>query len=932
MKMSKSSLSAKSKIHLFHSEDVTYLLDTLTEGVQVIDHTGRYLYVNAVFSDVLETPVQQLVMTKVTDHSSAKDNSIYLSYLEVCIKKRIPQHFDYEFTYPDKSSEWLSFDVKPIKEGILVVSRQITSLTKAEKKLKKALHLNTFISQVNQHIVRIKDQAGLFKNACRIAIEFGKFRMAWIGLFDFKVKTIHVVDHYGMSDKEFVLFKKIHYQKHGPQDHVLRTKSYYICNDIENEPELESWRPFAQKYHIRSCIILPVMKENVVIGTFNLYSEEINFSNQGEIDLFIELAGDISYALDKFAKLKRQQELENLLIQNEKRYRALIEKGSDMITLVKENGELIYCSASVTKVLGYSQKELLHNSDITFVHPKDRKAFIEHIRKIASEPGASFSNQQRLLHKDGHSIYCEGTVTNMLHEPGLNAIVSSFRDITERKLAERKLKRSEAFTSGILNSLSSHIAVVDEKGTIIAVNETWNKFALENDGIDVLRTGVGSNYFDVCAQSQLEGVQDATLVLQGLKDVMSSKSEDFYLEYPCHSPDKQRWFGMRIIKFDGDEPMLVVAHQDISQRKLAEENLTKSEASLNEAQGIAHLGNWEMNLYSQEVFWSNEAYRIFGIPQSDKKQIYSSWIKLIHENDLASVTAAVKEARENFTDTILNYRIRLKDGQIKHINTKSKFKFNAEGVAVGLLGIVLDVTDKKIAEEEKEKMVADIILHSKNLEQFAYIVSHNLRAPIANILGLASLLKGTLTEKDRATSQEYLFVAVEKLDETVQDLNKILSIRAEITENRELISLTEIVNSIGISIQNEIEKEHVKILTDFTAVDKIETLKSYVHSIFFNLITNSIKYRQPAVSPVILIRAELLKGRIRISVKDNGLGIDLEQNREKVFGLYKRFHLSKEGKGLGLFMTRTQVEVLGGSIVLESKPGFGTEFIIELPL
>ncbi|MGZ4100022.1 MAG: sensor histidine kinase, partial [Bacteroidia bacterium] len=109
------------------------------------------------------------------------------------------------------------------------------------------------------------------------------------------------------------------------------------------------------------------------------------------------------------------------------------------------------------------------------------------------------------------------------------------------------------------------------------------------------------------------------------------------------------------------------------------------------------------------------------------------------------------------------------------------------------------------------------------------------------------------------------------------------------------------------------------------------SVKSYVHSIFYNLISNSIKYRKPDKALVITIKSEVNKERIMISFKDNGIGIDLIKHGDKIFGLYSRFHLNIEGKGMGLFMIKTEAESLGGNITVKSKPGEGAEFIVELP-
>lgn len=124
--------------------------------------------------------------------------------------------------------------------------------------------------------------------------------------------------------------------------------------------------------------------------------------------------------------------------------------------------------------------------------------------------------------------------------------------------------------------------------------------------------------------------------------------------------------------------------------------------------------------------------------------------------------------------------------------------------------------------------------------------------------------------------------------------------------------------------------QHNKNLEQFASI--VIPIKSYIHSIFYNLISNSIKYRKPGKIAAIEVKTVLIAGKILISFKDNGVGIDLTKNGNKIFGLYKRFHHEVEGKGLGLFMVKTQVEALGGNIRVNSKPGEGAEFIVELPL
>jgi len=159
-----------------------------------------------------------------------------------------------------------------------------------------------------------------------------------------------------------------------------------------------------------------------------------------------------------------------------------------------------------------------------------------------------------------------------------------------------------------------------------------------------------------------------------------------------------------------------------------------------------------------------------------------------------------------------------------------------------------------------------------------------------------------------------------------------LQIHRKINEKKTIIHFSEIINEIKLSVENLIKSEKVQIAIDFSAIDQVTSIKSYIYSIFYNLISNSIKYKQPDTPPVIKIKSSLVDNQIVLHFSDNGMGIDLKKNKDTVFGMYKRFHTHIEGKGMGLFMIKTQVETLGGKINIRSELNRGTEFKIELPL
>jgi len=258
---------------------------------------------------------------------------------------------------------------------------------------------------------------------------------------------------------------------------------------------------------------------------------------------------------------------------------------------------------------------------------------------------------------------------------------------------------------------------------------------------------------------------------------------------------------------------------------------------------------------------------------------------------------------------------------------------NQNNDVLGVLVTLRDITQKKNMILEEKRIKNELIRRINDLEQFAYIISHNLRAPVANILGLTSLITERLTADDEFYNLiNSLSDASNKMDVVLNDINKILTINKDISENKELTNLSQLTESICGLLSKNAQMPRFIITTDYMAINEIYTIRSYIHSIYLNLISNSIKYRKEHEEPVINIATKLKGNNIQIIFKDNGIGIDMERFGKKVFRLYNRFHMHVEGRGIGLYMVKSQVELLGGTIILNSAPNQGCEMIVELPI
>ncbi len=276
-------------------------------------------------------------------------------------------------------------------------------------------------------------------------------------------------------------------------------------------------------------------------------------------------------------------------------------------------------------------------------------------------------------------------------------------------------------------------------------------------------------------------------------------------------------------------------------------------------------------------------------------------------------------------------RCKTRDGSSYWIEIVINPITNTSGKVAEYLVIGQEITARKHIAEERRKLLDDLTRYNKDLEQFAYITSHNLRAPIASILGLVSIFDKT--KHGTPTNLEVikrLEVSAKDMDDTFRDINQILATRERVDEVKEKINLPELMKNMRINFEQQIRNSHARINENFAEVADIYSIKNYIESIFINLISNAIKYRSPKRNLVLNIQSKALERYILITVKDNGLGIDLNKNGDKVFGLYKRFHFHTGGKGLGLHLVKTQIEALGGRIEIQSEEDKGTTFLIYL--
>lgn len=251
--------------------------------------------------------------------------------------------------------------------------------------------------------------------------------------------------------------------------------------------------------------------------------------------------------------------------------------------------------------------------------------------------------------------------------------------------------------------------------------------------------------------------------------------------------------------------------------------------------------------------------------------------------------------------------------------------------AVGdIMALLIEQCRHRHSEREIERLYELSKKLNEKLLDFTYIISHNIRSNTSNMSMIIDLIDDTQDESEKLEYFKLLKESNNKLSETIHYLNETINIQLGSKESKVKLNLKSEIEKTLLGVNGIIKKENTTIRIHVPDAMEIKTIPSYFESILFNLITNAIKYRSPDRDPEIDITARKSGGKTEISVADNGLGIDLNKNGNKIFGMYKTFHGNEDAVGLGLFMSKNHVEALGGTISVESQPGKGSIFKVVL--
>lgn len=535
----------------------------------------------------------------------------------------------------------------------------------------------------------------------------------------------------------------------------------------------------------------------------------------------------------------------------------------------------------------------------------------------------------------------ENRVERRTHELGeINLALKT--EAERREKSEETARQSEVFTRSILDSLPAHIAVLDKGGKVVAVNQAWNNFAKANSVEDEIgATGIGQNYIAICEKfAAFE--KDTADVLGNLREIINGRDKEFSYEYPCHSPNEERWFLMQASKMHGSEGGAVVSHVNITDRKVTEKTLVRQQENFRAlVQGISQaVWTADENGLSNETheWWEN----LTG--QSQKESGGWGWLDALHPEDREKAQIAWEFALETKTNFSAEYRIRSADGSYGHYAVRGVPVFNADGSFRQWIGTITDISERKEAESEREQLLLreqnarkDAEIANRMRDEFLATVSHELRAPLNSILGWARLLeKDQLDDVTKRKATQTIVRnadAQSRLIEDLLDVSRIITgkLRLEVTN----VKPASFVEAALETVRPAAEAKNISLeVFEDSGVSHISGDPNRLQQVVWNLLSNAIKFtpNDGRVS-VEIARAD---SQVAIRIKDTGIGI----KKEFLPNVFDRFSQADAssirkfgGLGLGLAIVRHLTEMHGGTVEVES-PGEnkGAVFTVKLPV
>lgn len=810
--------------------------------------------------------------------------------------------------YVEISSHSINFEGRNAR---LVLANDITEQIIAEERIKRLTRVYAVLSEINQAIVRVHDRNRLFSDICKIAVEIGKFKMAWIGVLDEDTLQVKPVSAFGFVED---YLNKININLNNaetsfdPVGEAFKSNRYFIINDFSNNENVKYWQLLAKKYNFHSSASFPIKVGGKTVAVFTLYSDVKDFFDDEEIKLLDELSNDISFALEYL-----ETETEKEKIRAELEYQAnLLANVNDAIIATDRNLRITYWNRAAEQIYGIKTSEAIGKSTREVLHTQYFELGREDIiTKLAID--GKYSTRVLQYHKSGRKIYIDAKGFSVKDKNGnLIGYASINRDITVSYEAELLLRESEEKFRALAESTPAAIFIY--QGEYFQ----YLNPAAENLTGYKLNEIYGMKFFDLVHPDHREMVKE-----RGLKRQMGESVDNRYVFKILRKDGQFRWvdFGAEIIEFKG-KPAGIGTAYDITDRIKFEEELKASEEKYrllveNQTDLVV-----KVDLEGRFLFVSESYCKTFG--KSQEELLNNKFLPLVHPDDRESTLKEMKKLYSHPYSCYIEQRALTANGW-RWLNWVDTMVFDEKGNPTAIIGVGRDITEKKLAEialkeSQQELQRSEEMLRSltKRLEDIREEERNRIAMELHDELGqvltaikidLNSLIKKPPYKKDIPQKIAPLISLVEDTINTVRKISTEL--RPVVLDRLGLLA------AIEWQIRESQKRLNINFKTDFP--DDISGLsKKQEIAVFrtFQEIMTNIARHSKATEVLIGIKEE--NDNLMIIVKDNGIGFSSDTLANK--------------SGFGLLGMKERIKSVGGFLEIESKINSGTFIKILVPL
>ncbi len=695
---------------------------------------------------------------------------------------------------------------------------------------------------------------------------------------------------------------------------TLKKGDNLMMEEFYSPDFLQLWKQLYARALQGESFVEEICTSTVIEGEANW--EEVIFK---PVSYGSKITGIACYARNiNLRKQAERKEKERLVEQQ--LFTAIIQSSDDSILSKDLNGNLTSWNTGAEKTFGYKAEEII-GKHISLIIPPERVGEEDVIDNAIIKKQFVRNFESERLTKWGTLISVSLTVSPILDAD--NTVIGSskiIRDITDRKQIELKIKRSEQryrtmFEQSLAGFYESTIS-----GTIIRCNEAFAQMLKYSSPEELIDTSVNQLYYSTDHREMFIEKLKQNGKIQNYEGILKCKdgSPIYYIENVTLRTDES---GDNIL--DG----IIL---NISEKKLAEMALTDSKERYDLAAKATSDVIWDWNIITGEVLRSADSMKqLFGYSNTESTSSISFWTSNIHPDDQERIDAEFINTFTNPEQLFLDseYRFRRADGTYAFVYDKGYIIRNSEGNAVRMIGAVQDITRLKESETLLQKRAEELESSNRELEQFAYVASHDLQEPLRMITSFLTQLHKNYHAQLDDRANKYIDFAVDgavRMRQIVLDLLSYSRVGNK-DEALEKVDLNEVVKEIKVLFQKKIQETSAVITAD--ALPVLVAHHSPFRQLLQNLISNALTYINSTTKPVIHIWAEDKGSHWQFAVADNGIGIE-EEYFEKIFIIFQRLHSRDKyaGTGMGLSISKKIVESLGGNIWLTSREGVGSTF------